>query len=81
MPAAVQATGLKPKRISIQAPWQNGTAERLVGSCRRELLDHAIPPNEPHLRRLIGEYLKYHHEDRIHDSLDKDVPNHRPVEN
>jgi len=77
----LKATGLKPKRTSIQAPWQNGTAERWVGSCRRELLDHVIPLNEPHLRRLIGEYVKYHHEDRIHDSLDKDAPNRRPVEN
>ena len=40
-----------------------------------------IPLNKPHLRRVIGEYVKYHHEDRIHDSLDKDVPNRRPVEN
>jgi len=79
--AFLKATGLKPKRISIQAPWQNGTAERWFGSCRRELLDHVIPLNEPHLRRLIGEYVKYHHEDRIHDSLDKDAPNRRPVEN
>ena len=55
--AFLKATGLKPKRISIQAPWQNGTAERWVGSCRRELLDHVIPLNEPHLRRLIGEYV------------------------
>ena len=69
--AFLKATGLKPKRTSIQAPWQNGTAERWIGSCRRELLDHVIPLNEPHLRRLIGEYVKYHHEDRIHDSLDK----------
>ena len=54
--AFLKATGLKPKRTSIQAPWQNGTAERWVGSCRRELLDHIIPLKEPHLRRLIGEY-------------------------
>ena len=52
--AFLKATGLKPKRTSIQAPWQNGTAERWVGSCRREFLDHVIPLNEPHLRRLIA---------------------------
>jgi hypothetical protein len=79
--AFLKATGLKPKRTTIQAPWQNGTAERWIGSCRRELLDHVIPLNEPHLRRLMGEYVKYHHEDRIHDSLDKDAPNRRPAEN
>ena len=76
----LKATGLKPKRTSVRAPWQNGTAERWIGSCRREILDHVIPLNEAHLRRLIGEYVCYHHADRIHDSLDKDTPNRRPVE-
>ena len=75
----LKATGLKPKRTSVQAPWQNGIAERWVGSCRREMLDHVIALNEPHLRRLIRDYVNYHHEDRIHDSLAKDTPNHRPV--
>jgi putative transposase len=78
--ALLEATSLKPERTSIQSPWQNGTAERWVGSCRRELLDHVIPLNELHLRRLIGEYIVYHHEDRIHDSLAKDTPNRRPIE-
>jgi putative transposase len=78
--AFLQATGLKPKRTSVQAPWQNGIAERWVGSCRREILDHVIALNECHLRRLIRDYVKYHHEDRIHDSLNKDTPNRRPVE-
>jgi len=78
--AFLQATGLSPKRTSVQAPWQNGTAERWVGSCRREILDHVIALNEQHLRRLIRDYVNYHHDDRIHDSLDKDTPNRRPVE-
>jgi len=78
--AFLQATGLKPKRTSVQAPWQNGTAERWVGSCRREILDHVIALNKEHLRRLIREYVTYYHEDRVHDSLDKDTPNRRPVE-
>ena len=78
--AFLKATGLRPKRTSIQAPWQNGTAERWVGSCRREILDHVIALNEQHLRRLIRDYVNYHHDDRIHDSLDKDTPNRRPVE-
>jgi putative transposase len=76
----LKATGLAPKRTSVQAPWQNGIAERWVGSCRRETLDHVIALNEGHLRRLLGDYVKYHHEDRIHDSLEKDTPNRRPVE-
>jgi putative transposase len=76
----LKATGLKPKRTSVQAPWQNGLAERWVGSCRRDVLDHVIAFNEQHLRRLIRDYVNYHHEDRIHDSLEKDAPNHRAVE-
>jgi hypothetical protein len=57
-----------------------GIAERWVGSCRREILDHIIALNEQHLRRLIRDYVNYYHEDRIHDSLEKDTPNTRPVE-
>ncbi len=78
--AFLKATGLKPKRTGVQAPWQNGLAERWVGSCRREILDHVIALNEPHLRRLIRDYVSYYHRDRIHDSLEKDTPNRQPVE-
>ena len=67
-----KATGLKPKRTSIQSPCQNGTAERWAGGCRRELLDYVIPLNEEHLRRLMREYICYFHEDRTHDGLGKD---------
>lgn len=76
----LKATGLEPKRTSVQAPWQNGTAERWVGSCRREVLDHVIALNEPHLRRLIRDYVNYYHDDRVHDSLEKDTPSRRSVE-
>jgi transposase InsO family protein len=73
------SSGIKPKRISFRSPWQNGVAERWVGSCRRELLDHVIVLNDLHLRRLIRDYISYYHEDRIHDSLEKDTPAMRPV--
>ena len=76
----LKATGLEPKRTSVQSPWQNGIAERWVGSCRREILDHVIVLNEQHLRRLIHDYVNYYHQDRIHDSLEKDTPNRRPIE-
>ena len=76
----LKSTGLKPKRTSVQAPWQNGIAERWVGSARREILDHVIALNEGHLRRLLREYIAYHQEDRIHDALAKDTPNRRPIE-
>ncbi len=51
-----------------------------MGSCRREILDHVIGLNEQHLRRLVRDYVSYYHQDRIHDALDKDTPNRRPVE-
>ena len=61
-------------RTAYRSPWQNGIAERWIGSCRRELLDQVIVLNEHHLRRLIRDYIRYYHEDRIHDSLSKDTP-------
>jgi putative transposase len=78
--AFLKATGLQPKHTGIQAPWQNGIAERWVGSCRREIFDHVIALNERHLRRLMQDYVNYHHKDWTHDSLHKDTPNRRPAE-
>jgi transposase InsO family protein len=75
----LKASGLKAKRTSARSAWQNGVAERWVGSCRREILDHVIALREKHLRRLIRDYVSYHHEDRIHDSLAKDTPKQRGV--
>jgi len=77
--AFLKATGLKAKRTGIQAPWQRHR-RKMIGSCRREILDHIIPVNEEHLRRLIRDYVRYYHEDRVHDSLSKDTPNRRPIE-
>jgi len=57
--SVLRSIGLKPKRTSRESPWQNGVAERWVGSCRRELLDHVIPLNEHHLRRLLRDYIRY----------------------
>ena len=67
-------------RTTIRSPWQNGVAERWVGSARRELLDHVIPLNEFHLRRLGREYLAYYHQDRTHIGLNKNTPAERAVE-
>jgi putative transposase len=49
-------------------------------SCRREILDYVIALNDEHLHRILREYVRYHHEDRLHDSLAKDAPNRRVVE-
>ncbi len=70
----IAAIGLLPAKTSFRSPWQNGIAERWVGSCRRELLDHVIALNEKHLKRLLLEYIRYYHEDRTHLALKKDTP-------
>jgi transposase InsO family protein len=75
--SAVEAIGLKAIRTSFRSPWQNGVAERWVGSCRRELVDHVIPLNERHLRRVLSEYVRYYHLDRTHLGLKKDTPSLR----
>jgi putative transposase len=76
----LKSSDLMPLRTSIRSPWQNGVAERWVGSVRRELLDEVIPLNEFHLRRLGREYLAYYHQDRTHVGLDKNTPGKRVVE-
>jgi putative transposase len=70
----VKSFGIQAKRTSFRSPWQNGVAERWVGSCRRDLLDHVIVVNERHLRRLLNDYVRYYHEDRTHLGLDKQTP-------
>src|SRR6266478_4663867 len=62
------------------SPWQNPFAERLIGSIRRECLDHVLVLRESHLRRLLARYFSYYHRARTHLSLDKDAPDVRPVE-
>ena len=62
------------------SPWQNPFAERLIGSLRRECLDHVVVLGERHLRRLLTTYLEYYHRTRTHLSLDKDAPDERPIE-
>jgi transposase InsO family protein len=72
--------GIEPKRIAARSPWQNGVAERWIGSCRRELLDRVVVLHEGHLRRLLREYVGYYSEDRCHLALEKDAPDLRPVQ-
>ncbi len=75
----ITAIGTKPRRTSFRSPWQNPVAERWIGSCRRELLDHVVVFHERHLVRLVRAYISYHHDDRTHLGLDKDTPTARPV--
>jgi transposase InsO family protein len=72
--AAVRAMGSQPVRTSFRSPWQNGVAERWVGSCRRDFLDHVIVRDERHLKRLLREYVRYYHDDRTHLGLNKETP-------
>ena len=66
--------------IARGSPWQNGFAERLIGSIRRECLDHVIVVGEAHLRRILQAYAGYYNEIRTHRSLDKDAPVSRSVQ-
>src|SRR5260370_32657474 len=59
VPAAVRSLRVNPVRTSFASPWQNGVAERWVGSCRRDLLDHIIAVDERHLKRRLSEYIRY----------------------
>jgi len=65
---------------SLASPWQNGFAERLIGSIRRECLDHVIVLGEAHLRRILKSYADYYNSVRTHRSLHKDAPISRPVQ-
>src|SRR5881397_773884 len=75
----IRAMGIRDKTTAPRSPWQNGYAERLIGSIRRECLDHVIVFGERHLRHVVLSYLKYHNEIRTHLSLEKDAPVSRAV--
>jgi len=71
---------IRDKPAAPASPWQNGFAERLIGSIRRECVDHIIVLGEAHLRRILRSYARYYNEIRTHRSLDKDAPVTRPVQ-
>jgi len=75
----IRSFDISPKRTSFRSPWQNGIAERFVGNCRRDVLDHVIVLNERHLKRLMSEYICYYHDDRTHLGLEKQTPSCRVV--
>src|ERR1700692_3874450 len=76
----LRAMGIRDKPIAPASPWQNGFAERLIGSIRRECLDHIIVLGEEHLRRILKNYAAYYNGVRTHRSLNKDAPISRPVQ-
>ncbi len=75
-----QAMGIHEVKTAPRSPWQNPYVERLIGTLRRECLDHVVVLNDAHLRRLLRNYLTYYHGCRTHLSLEKDAPEPRPVE-
>jgi transposase InsO family protein len=76
----LRALGIKEVITAPRSPWQNPLAERVIGSIRRECLDHVIVLNEVHLLRLLRSYFTYYHEARTHLSLDNQPPEPRAVE-
>jgi transposase InsO family protein len=77
--AAIRTFGIDPVRTAYRSPWQNPVAERWIGTCRRELLDHVIVFGERHVRRLLAEYVAYYNAERVHTRL-ADSPEGRPTE-
>src|SRR5450755_981248 len=72
--------GIRDKPIAPASPWQNGVVERLIGSIRRECVDHIIVLGEAHLRRILGSYAEYYNHVRTYGSFNKDAPVFRPVQ-
>ena len=72
--------GIRDHPIAPRSPWQNAHAERLIGSIRRECLDHVVVLGEDHLRRVLKAYAAYYNGFRTHLSLAKDAPTHRPIQ-
>jgi transposase InsO family protein len=77
VPTAIRSMDIKPVQTTIGCPWQNGIAERWIGNCRRELLDHVIVINQSHLKRLLASYVDYYHQNRTDCGLEKQTPEKR----
>jgi transposase InsO family protein len=76
----LRAMGIRDKPIAAASPWQNGFAKRLIGSIRRECVDHFVVWGETHLRRILRTYARYYNDIRTHWSLDKDAPAFRRIQ-
>jgi transposase InsO family protein len=76
----LRAMGIRDRPITPRSPWQNGHVERLIGSIRRDILDHVVVLGERHLRDQLANYSAYYNEVRTHVALGKDTPRHRPVQ-
>lgn len=77
---ALATMGIQDHPTALRSPWQNAYVERVIGSIRRELLDHVIVLNVGHLKRLLDKYVVYYNEYRTHLGLDKDSPLGREIQ-
>jgi transposase InsO family protein len=75
-----RAMGIRDRPISPQSPWQNGYAERLIGTLLSDCLDQVVIFGETHLRRILSAYTAYYNQTRTHLALQKDAPLHRAVQ-
>jgi putative transposase len=75
----IKSLGITPKRTAYRSPWQNGTAERWVGSCKCEILDHVIVFDQDHLRRLLRDYVSHYNTERVHTVI-RDAPDGRTIQ-
>src|SRR6202035_4207038 len=76
----LRAMGIRDHPTAPRSPWQNGHVERLIGSVRRECLDHIVVFGEAHLRRVLAAYATYYNDVRTHLTVGKDAPVHRPIQ-
>ena len=76
----LRGMGIRDRPVAVRSPWQNGHVERVIGSIRRECLDHVIVRGEAHLRQILTSYADYYNDDRTHLALRKDAPRRRELE-
>src|SRR5262249_48636471 len=76
----IAVMNIKEVLSAPRSPWQRAYVERVIGSIRRECLDHVIILDEDRLRRVLSSYIRYYHRSRLHLSLDKDSPDPRPAQ-
>jgi transposase InsO family protein len=78
--ARISAMGIHDRPISPRSPWQNGIAERLIGTLRRECLDRVVIFGEAHLRHILSGYAAYYNQTPTHLALEKDAPLRRAIQ-
>lgn len=76
----LEAIGVREAKTALASPWQNAFCERVIGTLRRDCLDHVVVLNERHLKRILSSFLDSYHNVRCHQSLDDNSPDPREIE-